>query len=113
MSTLRRFVSTLVSALVLAAALAVPATPALAASTSSSSGGGVGIYEHDSDNMPVLLDLMVVRPAGLAVLVAGTALMVPVGAFTLMTRPSNIDVPFEALMKSPAEFVFVDPVGSH
>ena len=109
MRLLRRLFSTLV----VLAALAVPVTPALAASTSSSSGGGVGVYEHDSDNMPVLLDLLVIRPAGLAVLAAGTALMVPVGAFTLVTRPRDIGVPFDTLMRAPAEFVFVDPVGSH
>jgi len=99
--------------LALAAALAVPAAPAAAASTSTSSGGGIGLYEHDSDEMPVLLDLLIVRPAGFAVLVAGTALMVPVGAFTLMTRPSEIGVPFDTLMKQPAQFVFTDPVGAH
>jgi hypothetical protein len=63
--------------------------------------------------MPALLDMMVIRPVGLGVLAVGTMLMLPVGAFTLCTRPTEIGQPFDALMAKPAEFVFLDPIGSH
>jgi hypothetical protein len=103
----------IVSALALVATLSVQAGPAQAASTASSSHSGVGQYEHDSDAMPTLVDMMLVRPLGLGVLAAGTVLMLPVGAFTLMTRPTNIKDPFDVLVMEPAKFVFVDPVGQH
>jgi hypothetical protein len=104
-----RFVRGFVSALAVAALVSFAATPAVAGSITSTG----YTPEHDADPAPAMFDAAVMRPIGFVMLVAGTALMVPIGAFTLITRPTDIDKPFNALMREPAEFVFVDPVGTH
>ena len=107
----RRFVS----ALTVAALVAFSATPSSAAMSTSSNGSSTSVAqnEHDADPSPPLFDMMVMRPLGLGVLAAGTLLMLPVGAIMLMIRPADIKLPYELLMKEPAQFVFVDPMGSH
>jgi hypothetical protein len=58
-------------------------------------------------------DLIILRPFGLAMLAGGTVLMAPVGLWTLLVRPSEMDVPFNTFMRRPFEYTFVDPLGSH
>jgi hypothetical protein len=65
------------------------------------------------DSVNPAADLIILRPFGLAMLAGGTVLMAPVGLWTLLVRPTEMDVPFDALMKTPFEYTFVDPLGSH
>ncbi len=58
-------------------------------------------------------DLIILRPVGLVMLVGGTVFMAPVGLWTLLVRPSEMDVPFDTFMKRPFEYTFIDPLGSH
>lgn len=58
-------------------------------------------------------DLILLRPFGLAMLAGGTVLMVAVAPWTLLVRPTELDVPFDALMKTPFVYTFVDPLGTH
>jgi uncharacterized membrane protein len=58
-------------------------------------------------------DLIILRPFGLAMLAGGTVLMVAVAPWTLLVRPTEMDVPFDTFMKGPFMYTFVDPLGSH
>jgi hypothetical protein len=64
-------------------------------------------------SVPVVLDAFLLRPVGLGMLVVGTVafgLMAPVMA---ITRPTDMDKPFQKLMVEPARYIFVDPLGMH
>jgi hypothetical protein len=60
-----------------------------------------------------VVDVMLLRPLGLAALVTGTAIFVPAGVLTLVTRPQEIGVPFGYLVVAPARYVWVDELGKH
>ena len=92
---MRRFVSILL--LVTACALVQPPA-ALAA---------IG----DKNAIPVGLDVAVMRPVGMFATVGGMVVMVPVGLFTLMTRPMEIGKPFDAIVGGPARFTWKRPIG--
>jgi hypothetical protein len=63
---------------------------------------------------PPVLDLLMLRPAGILALVTGTALFIaPVMPLTLITRPSEMGRPFHGMVVKPAHYVFVDPLGEH
>jgi len=62
---------------------------------------------------PPMLDLVVLRPIGLAMTALGTVAMVAVTPWTLIVRPTELDVPFDVLMKTPFNYTFRDPLGSH
>ena len=47
----------------------------------------------DRNEIPIGLDVGVMRPVGMIATIGGAALMVPVGLFTLMTRPTEIAKP--------------------
>ena len=91
----------LVAALAVALVISTPATTALAYSTE----------EHA--NTPVVFDAMVVRPLGLVTVVLGTALFCASLPLVLVTRPTDIDKPFHALVIKPVRFVWVDDLGGH
>ena len=72
------------------------------------------IESSESQKTPAAFDVFVMRPFGLLAMLAGTLLfLVPVAPLTLLTRPSEIGKPFEALVARPTRFTMVDPIGSH
>ena len=59
-------------------------------------------------------DLLFLRPLGLATTAVGALLFVlPVLPITLLTRPSEIDKPFNTFVVRPAKYTWIDPLGSH
>ena len=69
--------------------------------------------EYSNDRSPAMVDAVLLRPLGLAMVVVGTALCVPVCGFTLLTSPRDIDKPFTALVINPGRFTFGERLGSH
>ena len=65
----------------------------------------------DKHAIPVGLDVAVMRPVGMIATVGGMVVMVPVGVFTLMTRPAEIGKPFNAIVVGPARFTWKRPIG--
>ena len=92
---MRRLLTLLVLATVL---VAVQPAPALAAI-------------DDRNDIPIGLDVAVMRPVGMMATIGGIVVMVPVGLFTLATRPSEIGRPFDAIVAAPARFTWVRPLG--
>jgi len=99
-----RYLRTLLTALAVIAMLAVPATSAFAASD---------VDMIESQNASPMLDLFVMRPLGLAMLAVSAALWVPAQALTMIIRPKDYQKPIDYMLKKPATFVFVDPLGEH
>jgi hypothetical protein len=97
-------IGTAILTLVLALGLALPAAA-----------DGLGRDNGDQEKaVPVVFDVLLLRPIGLMMTVAGTVFYaVPVAPLTLMTRPSDIAKPFKLLVGAPARFTFVDPLGQH
>ena len=63
---------------------------------------------------PPAFDLLVLRPFGLIALAVGTGVfLAPVLPVTLLTRPTDLDMPFGKLVLNPIRYVFVDPLGEH
>jgi hypothetical protein len=59
-------------------------------------------------------DLIFLRPLGLATTAFGTLFFVfPVLPITLLTRPTEIDKPFNTFVLGPAKYTWIDPLGSH
>ena len=70
--------------------------------------------EANNTSTPVLADLIILRPLGLAAMALSAVLFViPVAPITLLTRPSEIAKPTKRMIMDPARFVWVDPLGSH
>ncbi len=63
--------------------------------------------------VPILLDALLLRPMGLVVTAIGAALAPVPMAIVGMTHPSDVLLPFKALVVAPARFTFVDPIGHH
>ena len=99
-----RHLRTLLAALAVIAILAAPATSAFAATN---------VETIESEKAPAMVDLMLMRPLGLAFLVVSGAAWVPAELLTLMVRPQDRHKPVEYMLKGPATFVFVDPLGGH
>lgn len=97
---IRQSVAGLTAALLLVTAAA---TPAIAQSRT----------QGDAANASPVLDVMLMRPAGFVSLVVGVGLMVILTPLVLITRPQEINKPFEQLVVKPARFLWVDPIGSH
>jgi hypothetical protein len=90
---------------------AVAVTALLLAPTSTLAGTNIdNIGEKGS---PPMVDVLLMRPLGLAMLVASVGLYIPAAALTAITRPSELDTTTEMLVRVPARFVFQDPLGSH
>ena len=94
-------------ALATACALSMLASPAFATSDFDA-----GFADETGTSHPAV-DLLVLRPIGFVVFVAGVHLMVPAAFLTLITRPHEIRKPFEVLVVGPARYVWVDPLGEH
>jgi len=83
----------------------------LLAPTSSLAGTNIdNIGEKGSHPM---VDVLLMRPLGMAMLGASVLLYIPAAAITAATRYSELDTTTELLVRAPARFVFVDPLGSH
>jgi hypothetical protein len=67
----------------------------------------------DRNSVPVFVDLMLLRPLGLAMTAVGVAAFVPAALVTAAVRPSEIDKPFDLLVKGPFGYTFQDPLGTH
>ena len=66
-----------------------------------------------SNSVPMMFDILLMRPIGLAMTVAGVVFYFPVALMTLVTRPSDIAKPLGPLVVTPGRFTFVDPIGHH
>jgi len=99
-----RHLRTLLAALAVVGLLAVPATTAFA-------GSNIGTLENEKS--PPMVDLLLMRPLGLAMLVVSGVFWVPTQAFTMMVRWEDRQKPIDYMLKGPAQFVFVDPLGEH
>lgn len=97
---IRRSVAALTAALLLSTAAT---SPALAQTSTQGSAA----------NASPVLDVMLMRPAGFVSLVVGVGLMVILTPLVLITRPQEINKPFEQLVVKPARFLWVDPIGGH
>lgn len=85
----------------------------LVAMAAPASATGRSLDEIDPNNVPILLDIALLRPAGLVMTAVGAALFVPVGGFTWLIRRDDVDKPFNYLVREPFTYTFVDPIGSH
>jgi hypothetical protein len=88
----------------------VIASAALLLSTSATA---QTVSQGDAANAPVMVDVMVLRPAGFISLVLGTGLFLAVTPLVLVTRPHEIGKPFNALVAKPALYLWRDPLGGH
>ncbi|MEE8508796.1 MAG: hypothetical protein V3T07_07015 [Myxococcota bacterium] len=82
-------------------------TPAFAGTFSSDIG------RSEIDTVPVVLDAIFMRPVGLLMTGLGIATFAVFAPIMLVTRPSNMNKPFNTLVVMPARFTFVDPLGYH
>ena len=98
-----------VAALTVAALITSLGAPALA--------NGFGTNDETAAyeaSVPVVLDVLVLRPIGLLMTTAGLIVYAfPVLPFTAVTRPTQIWKPFGPLVATPARYTFSDPLGSH
>jgi hypothetical protein len=102
---LRRIASAMLT-LALALSLAIPAA--------AESSYGHNIDSTNEKSVPVVLDVLLLRPMGLAMTALGTVVYAfPVAPLTLMTRPTDIAKPFRLMVARPARYTFVDPLGQH
>ena len=89
---------------VFAVALLLCASPAL---------GGMNETDDSPQSVPVVLDVMLLRPIGLVTLAAGATMFAVVSPFVAVTRPQNIRKPLDVLVMAPAKYVWSDPLGQH
>jgi len=71
------------------------------------------LEDIDDNSVPAMFDLVFMRPLGLVATAAGVAVFLPAAALTAIFRPKDVGVTFDKLVRGPAEFTFVDPLGSH
>jgi hypothetical protein len=65
------------------------------------------------DPVSPVVDVFLLRPIGLLTVIAGTGLFLVSLPFVAITRPHEVGKPFEALVATPARYVWMDPLGSH
>ena len=71
------------------------------------------LEDIDADSVPAMFDLVIMRPLGLVATAAGVAVFLPAAAVTAVFRPQDVGTTFDKLVKGPAQFTFIDPLGSH
>ncbi len=91
--------------------VAAAAALALAVAQTATAGSVVGM-KSEMENAPPTADAMFLRPLAIPALLMGAVLFVPVGTMTFLLR-KDVDKPFDALVRRPYEYVFVDPLGEH
>ena len=99
-----RHLRTLLAALAVISMLAVPATSAFASTN-------VELLENSK--APPMVDLLVMRPLGILMLMTCAIAWVPAQTATMIIRPRDYMKPIDYMLKRPAKFVFVDPLGGH
>ena len=100
---LRRFTAALTTCVLLVGA----GTPAFGGTFSSDIG------RSEIDTVPVVLDAFFLRPVGLLMTGLGMATFAALTPILLITRPTNMNKPFNTLVVLPARFTFADPLGYH
>ncbi len=70
-------------------------------------------YEDSLDDCsyPPVLDVMIMRPLGLAATLLGTALFIPISPFAVFSVWDDVDQVADGLILSPASFTFKRPLG--
>ena len=70
--------------------------------------------EYDeASSAPIMVDVLFLRPLGLAAFVTGCGIMAIVAPMVLLVRPQGIHKPFDLLVIQPARYVWADPLGTH
>ncbi len=100
---LRRFTAALMTCALLVGA----GTPAFGGTFSSDIG------RSEINTVPVVLDAFILRPVGILMTGLGMATFAVLAPIMLITRPSNMNKPFNTLVVLPARFTFADPLGYH
>ncbi len=100
---LRRFTAALMTCALLVGA----GTPAFAGTFSSDIG------RSEIDTVPVVFDALFMRPRGILMTGLGIVTFAVMAPIMLVTRPSNMNKPFNTLVVLPARFTFADPLGYH
>lgn len=66
------------------------------------------------NRVPILVDVMLLRPLGLVTTALGAVIYAfPVAPITAITRPGDLMKPFGPLVATPGKFTFSDPLGQH
>ena len=99
-----RYLRTSLAALAVVGMLAIPAGSAFA---------GTNIDSLEHAKAPPMVDLLLMRPLGLAMLAVSAAVWVPAQGATMIFSPRDWRLPIEYMLKKPADFVFRDRLGSH
>ncbi|MDH5308049.1 MAG: hypothetical protein OEW02_12775, partial [Myxococcales bacterium] len=64
--------------------------------------------------VPIVFDVLFMRPIGLLMTLTGIAIYVfPVAPATVLVRPTDIAKPLGPLVVGPGRFTFADPLGYH
>ncbi len=100
---LRRFAAGLVVFILLSS------SPMLAAADSFNRVGA----REDQNSVPVLFDLLVLRPAGFVLTAGGFVAYAIAAPWMAITRPTDMHRPFRTLVICPARYTWVDPLGRH
>ena len=96
-----RRIRSIVASLAVAGLLVAMAAPA--------SASGRSLDEIDPNNVPVLVDIALLRPAGLVMTAVGAAVFIPVGGFTWLIRRDDGHKPFDYLVREPFTYTFKQP----
>ncbi len=69
-------------------------------------------YDQAS-SAPILVDVIILRPLGIAALATGVAIMGIIAPMVLVVRPQGIHKPFDLLVRQPARYIWADRLGTH
>jgi len=79
--------------------------------------GAGGLARDDGDipnSVPVVVDVLLLRPLGLMATAVGAVVYAfPVAPIVAVTRPGDLMKPFGPLVAAPGKFTFSDPLGQH
>ena len=74
----------------------------------------VAEISNEPSSVPMIFDIVIMRPLGLLATGVGAAFYVfPVAPMMALTRPTEITKPLGPLVGAPARFTFKDPIGHH
>jgi hypothetical protein len=66
-----------------------------------------------AERVPVMFDLGTRIVFGIPLTILGCVAMIPVGFFTAITRPTEMEKPFRYLVIAPARYTWGDAFGDH
>ena len=94
--------------------VAALATAALILSLAAPAAAFTRDMNNAPDQVPAVIDVLLLRPVGLVMTAAGVALYIfPVAPITMLVRPLDIAKPLGPLVVKPGRFTFADPIGYH